>query len=113
MVSATTRETDLASAVDQYGIFNPDCLIFTKLDETSARGTVINELIRCGKPLAYVTVGQGVPHDIVQPDAKQLAEFTVGPRREELWTKLIHTTRQSQIPRPVSKANKTIRRQAH
>ena len=113
VVSATTRETDLASAVDQYGIFNPDCLIFTKLDETGARGTVINELLRCDKPLAYVTVGQGVPHDIVQPDARQLVEFTVGPRREELWTKLIHATRQSQIPRPVSKANKTIRRHAH
>jgi len=100
VVSATTCSTDLADIVDRYEVFSPDCLIFTKLDETRVRGTVVNELVRCGKPLAYVTVGQGVPQDIVKPEARQLVDLTIGAKSEQLWVSLIQTTRQPGIPAP-------------
>ena len=100
VVSATTCQADLADIVDQYDVFSPDCLIFTKLDETRVRGTVINELVRSAKPLAYVTVGQGVPQDIVKPEARQLVDLTVGTRSEQLWTNLIQTTRGPATPAP-------------
>jgi flagellar biosynthesis protein FlhF len=112
VVSATTRSSDLADAVDQYEIFNPNCLIFTKLDETGTRGAVVNELLRSGKPLAYLTVGQGVPHDIVQVEAKQLVELTIGPKGPELWTKLIQATRHHQLSTS-KESTKFTRRQAH
>ena len=113
VLSATTRASDLAEIVDSYGIFNPDSLIFTKLDETTTHGTILNELIRCSKPLAYVTIGQGVPLDIVKPQARQLVDLAIGKKRAEAWRSLVQRTRASQPSNPSKQMNKIIRRQAN
>jgi flagellar biosynthesis protein FlhF len=96
VLSATTQATDLAEIVDHYEIFNPNCLIFTKLDETSTHGTIINELVRSNKPLGYVTVGQGVPLDIVKPEARQLVDLSIGKKRAKSWTSLVEKARTAQ-----------------
>jgi flagellar biosynthesis GTPase FlhF len=95
--------------VDRYEIYDPSCLIFTKLDETSMRGAVVNELIRSGKPLAYFTMGQSVPDDIFKPSAGQLVDLTVGYKDEEAWPSLIHAARQVHKSRS---ASQSTRRQA-
>jgi flagellar biosynthesis protein FlhF len=55
-------------------------LIFTKLDETTTLGSILNICYATGKKVAYVTFGQNVPDDleVIKPDkvAKSLLGLT-------------------------------------
>src|SRR5690606_12594667 len=42
VLSATTRESDLRDAIEAFQIFGPDKLIFTKIDESSGYGSILN-----------------------------------------------------------------------
>ena len=75
LLAATTKRSDLIEIAEKYKIFDPSCVIFTKLDETYAYGSVISQLVRSTCPLAYVTVGQNVPKDILAPDAARLVSL--------------------------------------
>ena len=63
--------------IDSFGVFSPDGLIFTKLDESSACGVIINELVRTKKPLSCLTNGQNVPDDLVIPNPETVANLVV------------------------------------
>ena len=64
VLSATTKYKDLISITDAYkGIVNYK-LIFTKLDETTALGNLLNMRLHTGAEMSYVTCGQNVPDDI-------------------------------------------------
>lgn len=47
--------------------------IFTKLDETRMMGNIVNQVVKCPKPVSYVTAGQNVPEDIELADEKKLS----------------------------------------
>ncbi|HYK88148.1 MAG TPA: flagellar biosynthesis protein FlhF [Acidobacteriota bacterium] len=64
VLSATTKPSDLKDIVDRFEICKPDHLIFTKVDETTTLGPILNELVRTRKPLSYYTDGQKVPEDL-------------------------------------------------
>ena len=78
VLSATTKEHDLADLSKKYEVFSPDSLIVTKLDETEVYGPVLNGVVRMGNPLAYVTVGQNVPRDILTPNSTRLVNLALG-----------------------------------
>ena len=79
LLSATTKRSDLTEITETYKIFNPGCVIFTKLDETEVYGPVLSHLARCASPLACLTVGQNVPKDLVVPDAALHGRLDSGP----------------------------------
>ena len=64
VLSATTKYRDLLSIADSYKDMADYKLIFTKLDETTAFGNLLNVKLYTGAPLSYVTCGQNVPDDI-------------------------------------------------
>lgn len=64
VLSATTKYRDLVKIADSYKEVAEYKLIFTKLDETSAFGNILNLRFHTGASLAYVTCGQNVPDDI-------------------------------------------------
>lgn len=64
VLSASTKQSDLRRIVDQFEVCRPDHLLFTKLDETSTPGPIINELVRTKKHFSYYTDGQSVPDDL-------------------------------------------------
>lgn len=64
VLSATTKYRDLKKIVDNYSGISDYQLIFTKLDETSTIGNLLNIKLYCGASIAYVTYGQNVPDDI-------------------------------------------------
>lgn len=66
VVSATTKYKDLMKIAANYREITDYQLIFTKLDETSALGNLMNLRMFTGVPIAYVTCGQNVPDDIEQ-----------------------------------------------
>jgi flagellar biosynthesis protein FlhF len=107
VVSATTKQADLAEIIERYKIFNHNCLILTKLDETQVYGPLINELARTGSPVAYVTVGQNVPKDILRPSARKMVNlalqadpggwdrFVASPKSAKPHSKARYRTRQA------------------
>ncbi|MCM1038147.1 MAG: flagellar biosynthesis protein FlhF [Roseburia sp.] len=64
VLSATTKYKDLISIADAYKEMADYKLIFTKLDETTTLGNLLNLKLYTGAPLSYVTHGQNVPDDI-------------------------------------------------
>ncbi|MBO5209194.1 MAG: flagellar biosynthesis protein FlhF [Lachnospiraceae bacterium] len=64
VLSATTKYKDLVSIADAYKEISDYKLIFTKLDETTTLGNLLNLKLYTGASLSYVTCGQNVPDDI-------------------------------------------------
>lgn len=64
VLSATTKYRDLQRIAMSYKEIDEYQLIFTKLDETSSLGNLMNLRLYVEVPIAYVTFGQNVPDDI-------------------------------------------------
>lgn len=64
VLSATTKYKDLINIADAYKEMADFKLIFTKLDETTTLGNLLNLKLYTGAALSYVTCGQNVPDDI-------------------------------------------------
>jgi len=75
VLSTTTRPQDLGEVIESFEMFGPDKLVFTKLDETSSYGVILNELIRTEKPLSYLTDGQDVAEDLIIPSESTVADL--------------------------------------
>ena len=78
VLSATTKYKDMQKIVDTYSDI-PNCrLIFTKLDETSAYGNILNMKLKTDLSLSYATYGQDVPDDIGDMDPQMIAKQLLG-----------------------------------
>lgn len=64
VLSATTKYRDLISIADTYSKMTRYQLIFTKLDETTSLGNLLNLKLYTDAGISYVTYGQNVPDDI-------------------------------------------------
>lgn len=64
VLSATTKYRDLVDIADTYKSMSDYKIIFTKLDETTSLGNLLNLKLYTGADLSYVTYGQNVPDDI-------------------------------------------------
>ncbi len=78
VISANMKCGDVLEAVKNFGIMPVDRLLFTKLDETSSFGTMLNVVQTVRKPISYVTDGQNVPEDIALADSRELAKRILG-----------------------------------
>ncbi len=78
MLSSTTKYKDLVRITEAYSEITDYRLIFTKLDETTSIGNLLNVKMLTGAPLSYVTDGQNVPEDISKIDAQQIAKQLLG-----------------------------------
>ena len=77
-MSATTKYKDLLRIVDSYEDMKGFRLIFTKLDETSECGNILNVRMYTKAKLSYVTYGQNVPEDIQVFDAQSTVKKLLG-----------------------------------
>lgn len=64
VLSATTKYRDLLNIVESYSNIENYKIIFTKLDETTTIGNLLNLKLYTGAGLSYITCGQNVPDDI-------------------------------------------------
>jgi len=78
VLSATASERCLDLAVSRFSEVRTDKLIFTKLDETSNVGVLLNVVRKMNKSLSYITTGQDVPDDIEVGTGRRLAELILG-----------------------------------
>lgn len=80
VLSATTKYNDLMDIVDIYNEISSYKLIFTKLDETSSYGNLLNIKLYADADLSYVTNGQNVPDDIEVFDTQKIVKQLLGGR---------------------------------
>ncbi|MBR0261879.1 MAG: flagellar biosynthesis protein FlhF [Selenomonadaceae bacterium] len=73
VISATTKFTDARHIMNKFSLVEPDKIIFTKIDETSSLGMIVNLLHDTKYALSYITAGQSVPDDIELASADILA----------------------------------------
>ena len=75
VLPATIKFEDFNDMYNSFSFLNIDGLILSKLDETRYFGSIINFLIQENiSPLAYVSVGQEVPDDLVVASREYILE---------------------------------------
>lgn len=74
VLAATAKPKDMLAVYKQFSIIPINRLIFTKLDETSTRGSLFEVMIKTNKGIAYTTHGQNVPDDIEVATRERIVE---------------------------------------
>ena len=75
VLSATSKDSDMNEVTRKFGCMPIDSIIFTKLDESAAYGSLFNHAIRFKKPLSYLTLGQKVPDDLEVASRERLVDL--------------------------------------
>ena len=78
VLSATTKYRDLKEICDMYRSISDYSLIFTKLDETSAYGNLLNIKLYADADISYMTNGQNVPDDISVFQSQEIVKKLLG-----------------------------------
>ncbi len=78
VLSATTKYRDLLKIAENYKTVADYQLIFTKLDETTTLGNLLNLKLYTDAPIAYVTYGQNVPDDIERFNPQKTVKQLLG-----------------------------------
>ncbi|HYE08906.1 MAG TPA: flagellar biosynthesis protein FlhF [Patescibacteria group bacterium] len=83
VMSATTKFSDCIEIIKSYSFLDDYKLLFTKLDETSAFGVILNVAYITKKPISYITTGQSVPDDIEIADNSKIINCLLGDKLYE------------------------------
>ncbi len=78
LISLTTSYKDIESIVKSYSFLDDYKLIFTKIDEASMPGNVLNIKQKTGRNTSFITNGQSVPDDIIVADPEEIAKIILG-----------------------------------
>ncbi|PNR97207.1 GTPase [Petrotoga sp. 9PWA.NaAc.5.4] len=77
LISSNVNCEDMIKTYDSFSFLEPNCLIFTKLDETSSFGQLFSFLEHSKLPLLGITNGQRVPEDLKFPGKEQLVNVAL------------------------------------
>jgi flagellar biosynthesis protein FlhF len=64
VLPASMRTCDLKRVAEQYAIFKPSKLLFTRVDETQTFGPILSQSVRMNLPISFLSGGQGIPEDL-------------------------------------------------
>lgn len=78
VLSLTSKYKDQEAIYKQFKSLPIKQFIFTKEDETSSYGSVINLMLLSGKGAAYITNGQEVPDNISELSVEKIIQLIVG-----------------------------------
>lgn len=81
VLSANMKYRDMLDVVKRMGVIPVSRIIFTKIDETTTYGALINILLDFDRPLSFITTGQNVPNDIEVASGSRLADMLLGEER--------------------------------
>ena len=80
VIPASMKPADMTRTIVQYQIFAPRKLLFTRLDETTHFGGLINQSARHSLPISFLSAGQQIP-DHLEPATKAILATLVLGRR--------------------------------
>ncbi len=75
VLPANAKDSDLSVVINTFKTMPIHSFVFTKIDETSTHGNIINQLLRFRKPVSYLGTGQRVPEDIEKADREKLCRL--------------------------------------
>jgi flagellar biosynthesis protein FlhF len=78
VIAANIKYRDMLNVIERMGVVPLSALLFTKLDETSTYGTMINVMRDFGLPASFFTIGQNVPNDIEVARGERLVDLLYG-----------------------------------
>ena len=78
VLSATTKYRDLIEISDVYKEISDYKIIFTKLDETTTYGNILNIKLYSGAEVSYITNGQNVPDDLEIFNSQKMVKRLLG-----------------------------------
>lgn len=79
LISTSQKDEEIVSVIRGFSEIGIDYFIFTKVDETSYPGTILNIGCTTEIPLAFVTTGQSVPDDIKLASPDVISDLILGP----------------------------------
>lgn len=82
LMSATTHDSGINDIVKRFGSLPVQRHIFTKLDECSSFGSILNALARHKLNCSYFTTGQRVPEDLEAASPERVADLILRIREE-------------------------------
>lgn len=77
-IALTAKEYDIKQIIEQFSQLHIDRFIFTKLDETSQIGMILNLIWDTGIGVGFLTTGQNVPDDLKVADKEWLLSHLLG-----------------------------------
>jgi flagellar biosynthesis protein FlhF len=78
-MSATTKEKDCITISEAFKDLGVHQILFTKIDESSIFGNIVNALIRTNLPLSFLCAGRKVPDDIEAGTVQRLIDLLFNP----------------------------------
>lgn len=78
VLPASMRAADLRRISEQYGMFHPRKLLFTRLDETETFGPLLSRSARLGIPVSFLSRGQRIPEDLEPATSDVLLDLILG-----------------------------------
>ena len=75
LMSATTREKDFKAVLDRFRPFDIRSLIFTRMDDSTEYGDLLNQLVDTRIPASYFADGPQVPENIEVATLDRLVEL--------------------------------------
>ncbi len=75
VLSMTSGLRTLLDVVRRFKPLRPNRIIFSKCDESSSPGLLLNVLYKHQIPVSYLTTGQTVPNDIMKAEKDRLARW--------------------------------------
>ncbi|WP_458413883.1 flagellar biosynthesis protein FlhF [Schinkia sp. CFF1] len=83
VLALTSKYSDMIEIFEQFSLLKIDKLIFTKVDETSKYGSMVNLISKYKTGVAYLTNGQNVPDDIIEASPESIANTVFGVNKYE------------------------------
>ncbi|WP_027414612.1 flagellar biosynthesis protein FlhF [Aneurinibacillus terranovensis] len=83
VVSLTAKYRDIEAIVQSFSGIRIDKVIFTKVDETSTYGSILNLVATYDLALSYLTTGQNVPDDIEAAAPEKVVSLLLGDDAHE------------------------------
>ncbi len=84
VLSVTVESIIMQEAAAAFSVFNPDTVIFTKIDETRRCGKILDQINDFKLPVSLIANGQKVPEDLIVPDRQQLLKIILGKGSKEI-----------------------------
>jgi len=78
VLSVTSESYIMKEAASAFLVFNPETLVFTKIDETRRCGKILDQACDIKLPVSLITNGQRVPEDLIVPDKGRLLKIILG-----------------------------------
>jgi flagellar biosynthesis protein FlhF len=84
VLPGSMKAADVTRIAGAFDVFRPNRLIFTRIDETGSFGPFVNETVRTGKPVSFLTTGQRIPEDLEAATPERIADLVLSVGAREL-----------------------------